>query len=583
MLALKQEPLPLFGPTLRISQQLHEDKYRQKGETFYEAMHRVATALCDSVPHKQELETILLEQRFLPAGRIQTGAGADKNVTLFNCFVSGTIEDTFTEQDGIMQRATEAAETMRRGGGVGYNFGSIRPAGTPIKTLGSVASGPISFMHIFDAVCKTVSSAGHRRGAQMGILPVSHPDIFEFVKAKQNDHSLTAFNISVGITDDFMFALKHGTPYNLEWEGQVVKTIDPKELWEEIMKSTWDYAEPGVIFLDRINKMNNLWYCEDIQATNPCSEQPLPPFGACLLGSFNLVKYIKVDQDTHSHCFDWAKFKRDIPCVVRAMDNVVDISMYPLPEQETEAKHKRRLGLGITGFANASEILGRPYGSEECKQFLHSVLKMLRDECYRASVNLAKEKGPFPLFDADYYLDGDFINSLPEGLREEIRQHGIRNSHLISIAPTGTISICADNVSSGIEPVFSYGYERKINTPNGQITEFFSDYAYREYGIKGKTAEQLTAQEHLDILLISQEYVDSAVSKTCNVSPNMPWEDFKELYLKAWEGGAKGLSTFNVGGKRMGILTTSTVEEKKEEGEALACYFDPATGTKSCG
>lgn len=583
MLALKQETLPLFGPTLRIAQQLHADKYRQEGETFYDAMNRVATALADNPVHKNELETILLEQRFLPAGRIQTGAGANKNVTLFNCFVSGTIEDNFTEQDGIMQRATEAAETMRRGGGVGYNFGSLRPNGTIIKALGSPASGPISFMHIFDAVCKTVSSAGHRRGAQMGILPVSHPDIFEFVRAKQNDHALTAFNISVGITDEFMNCLKNNTPYNLMWNGEVVKTIDPKELWEEIMKSTWDYAEPGVIFLDRINAMNNLWYCEDIQATNPCSEQPLPPHGACLLGSFNLVKYIKVDGDTQGYCFDWAKFKRDIPIVVRAMDNVVDISMYPLPEQETEARNKRRLGLGITGFANASEILGRPYGGDACKQFLHAVLRLLRDDCYRASVELAKEKGAFPLFNAEHYVDGGFIETLPEDLLEDIKRYGIRNSHLISIAPTGTISICADNVSSGIEPVFAYGYERKINTPSGQITENFTDYAYREYGVKGRMASQLSAQEHLDILLICQEYVDSAVSKTCNVPPDMPWEDFKDLYLKAWEGGAKGLSTFNVGGKRMGILTSSTVEEKKEEGEALACYFDPATGTKTCG
>lgn len=578
-----QNDLPLYGPTLKISERLHSEKYRQEGETFYEAMHRITTALSDNPVHKGELKDILLNQRFLPAGRIQTGAGSNKNVTLYNCFVSGVIDDNFTEEYGIMQRATEAAETMRRGGGVGYNFGTIRPSGTPIKTLGSVASGPISFMHIFDAVCKTVSSAGHRRGAQMGILPVHHPDIFEFVRAKQNDHSLTAFNISVGITDDFMYALKNGTTFNLEWEGKVVKTIDPKELWEEIMKSTWDYAEPGVIFLDTINNYNNLYYTETIDATNPCSEQPLPPHGACLLGSFNLVKYIKRSLVDNEPFFDWAMFKRDIPHVVRAMDNVVDISMYPLPQQEEEAKEKRRMGLGITGFANASEILKRPYGSDGCKQFLRAVLTMLRDTAYYTSVLLAKEKGAFPMLDKEMYLDSAFIKTLPEEIRDGIRKYGIRNSHILSIAPTGTISICADNVSSGIEPVFSHGYERKINTPTGQITEYFTDYAYREYGIKGRTADELSAQEHLDILLICQEYVDSAVSKTCNVSPNMPWDDFKELYMKAWEGGAKGLSTFNVGGKRMGILTSSTVEEKKEEGEALACYFDPTTGTKSCG
>ncbi len=573
-----------YGPTLKISQQLHSEKYRLPGETFEQSMARVAKALADkgNMRHEEDVLEVLLEQRFLPAGRIQTGAGSGREVTLYNCFVSGDIHDNFTNNGGIMQRATEAAETMRRGGGVGYNFGSIRPRGTPIKTLGSAASGPISFMHIFDAVCKTVSSAGHRRGAQMGILPVSHPDISEFVEAKQNSHALTAFNISVGITDDFMEALINKKPYTLQFENVPYKTIDPEDLWNKIMMSTWDYAEPGVIFLDRINDMNNLWYCEKIDATNPCSEQPLPPNGACLLGSFNLVKYINLDRETEEWVFNYAKLCGDVQTIVRAMDNVVDISLYPLEAQREEAHAKRRMGLGITGFANASEILGKPYGSEKSKEFLRAVLKLLMEMSYHTSAMLAKEKGAFPLFDKKKYLQGKFIQKLSPETRKLIEQYGIRNSHLISIAPTGTISLCADNVSSGIEPVFSYGYERTIITPDGPIVEFLSDYAYREYGVKGKTADSLTAKEHLEVLLVAQEYTDSAVSKTCNVSPEMPWEEFKDLYLQAWKGGAKGLSTFNVGGKRMGILTAK--EEKKDEPIAVeACFIDPLTGTKSCG
>jgi ribonucleoside-diphosphate reductase alpha chain len=570
-----------FGPKLKISQQLHSEKYRLPGESFEESMCRIASALSDDGVHEAEFRDCLLNQRFLPAGRIQTGAGSGRAVTLYNCFVSGDIDDNFTGHNGIMQRATEAAETMRRGGGVGYNFGSLRPAGDRITTLGSPASGPVSFMHIYDAVCKTVSSAGHRRGAQMGILPVSHPDIFEFVRAKQNSHALTAFNISVGITDDFMEALINKKPYTLHYKGKDYATIDPSDLWDEIMMSTWDYAEPGVIFLDRINEYNNLWYCENISATNPCSEQPLPPNGACLLGSFNLVKYTKYDHETRDYYYDYAHMIRDIRNVVRAMDNVVDISLYPLEAQKEEALAKRRMGLGITGFANASEILGYPYGSGASKDFLDAVLRTLRDYSYHTSVLLAKEKGAFPLFDANKYGQGKFIRSLPLDIQAEISKYGIRNSHLTSIAPTGTISICADNISSGIEPVFSYGYERKIRTATGEITEFFSDYAAREHNVRGKTADQLTAKEHLEVLLKTQEFVDSAVSKTCNVSPEMPWQEFKDLYLAAWKGGAKGLSTFNVGGKRMGILAAK--EEKKDDEEPIACYVNPDTGERSCG
>ena len=572
-----------MGPQLKISKQIHAEKYRLPGESFEQSMHRVASALSENQNHFNNLKDILINQRFLPAGRIQTGAGTNKNVTLYNCFVSGDIADNFTGSSGIMARATEAAETMRRGGGVGYNFGTLRPRNDTINSLGSPASGPVSFMHIYDAVCKTVSSAGHRRGAQMGVLPIEHPDIQEFIEAKQNGHALTAFNISIGVSDRFMASLHTGEPFQLRFGGKDYSRVNSRDLWDSIMRSTWDYAEPGVIFIDQINRMNNLWYCENITATNPCSEQPLPAHGACLLGSFNLVKYLKRDVDTNRWAFNWPAYYRDIGVVVRAMDNVVDISMYPLVEQKDEAFSKRRMGLGITGFANTSEVLGMTYGSKDSLGFLSAILQTLRDETYKQSVQLAKEKGSFPLFNKEKYLKSAFIETLPEDLRQDIYKFGIRNSHLTSIAPTGTISITADNVSSGIEPVFSHGYERKINTKDGQITEFFDDYAARNFGVRGRTADQCSASEHLGVLTVAQRFVDSAVSKTCNVSPTMPWEDFKQLYWKAWNAGCKGLSTFNVGGKRMGILTDKAKEVANDEEEGAACFIDPKTGERSCG
>lgn len=573
-----------YGPTLKISQQIHQEKYRLPGEDFQGAMNRVAGALSENSTQEQVLRDILLNQRFLPAGRIQTGAGTTKAVTLYNCFVSGDIDDNFTGRNGIMQRATDAAETMRRGGGVGYNFSTLRPRNDTINSLGSPASGPVSFMHIYDAVCKTVSSAGHRRGAQMGVLRVDHPDIEEFIEAKQNDHSLTAFNISVGITDGFMGHLHSSEPFPLKFNGKVHSMVSARDLWDRIMHSTWDYAEPGVIFIDQINRMNNLWYCENISSTNPCSEQPLPAHGACLLGSFNLVSYLKWDAEGSRWAFHWARYIDDIRHVVRAMDNVVDISMYPLVEQKDEAQSKRRMGLGITGFANTSEVLGYPYGSKDSLRLLEGILRTLRDMTYEVSTDLAKEKGAFPLFDKEKYLKGSYIETLPQHIRDRIYENGIRNSHLTSLAPCGTISLTSDNVSSGIEPVFSHGYERTINMPSGKITEFFSDYAARKYKVFGKTANELTAQEHLEVLQVSQKYIDSAVSKTCNVNPNMPWEDFKMLYWNAWNSGCKGLSTFNVGGKRMGIMKASAPKETlDDEQEGLACYINAETGEKTCG
>ena len=559
-------------------------KYCQKDETFDEKVSRIARTLSDDQRHKDNLKDVLGNMRFLPAGRVQSAIGSSRITTAYNCFVSGTIEDSMNT---IMEKASEAAETMRRGGGIGYDFSKIRPRGDKIKSLDSQASGPVSFMGIFDSICQTIASSGHRRGAQMGVLRVDHPDIEEFVSAKRNSDRLTGFNISVGITDKFMEALTNtnDSSFDLVFEHKTYKTICAKKLWDQIMESTWDWAEPGVLFVDRIAEMNNLHYCEEIVATNPCGEQPLPPYGACLLGSFNLTKYIVEDlQNT----FDFTQFKADIPEVVRAMDNVIDRTIYPLKQQSDEAKDKRRMGLGVTGLANAGEMLGLPYASDEFMDWAEKVFACLRDNCYKASALLAKEKGPFPLY-REEYLKSNFIRSLPQSVKKLIRENGIRNSHLTSIAPTGTISLVADNVSGGIEPVFSHYYDRTIQTFEGPKVERVEDYAYAK-GVEGKTANETTVQEHLSVLLLAQHYVDSACSKTCNVGDDVGYEEFKQVYVDAWKGGAKGCTTFRLSGKRYGVLTTVEEEKKdtaeiqpiQEEDKVEACFVDPQTGIREC-
>jgi len=397
-----------YGPTLPISQEIHETKYRSSGESFENAMSRVANALSDGPVHYREFRDILLDMRFLPAGRVQCAMGAQRQTTPYNCFVSGTIPDSM---DGIMYRAQEAATTMRLGGGIGYDFSTLRPCGDLIKSLESTSSGPVSFMGIFDAVCGTISSAGHRRGAQMGVLRIDHPDVMEFINAKRNSTRLTNFNVSLGVTDEFMMAVLADDTFDLRFGGRVYNTVRARDLWDEVMRSTWDWAEPGVLFIDTINRYNNLWYCETIAATNPCAEQPLPPYGACLLGSFNLVKYL-VGPTLGMYTFDYDQFAEDIYTVVRSMDNVVDRAIYPLEEQRKEAISKRRMGLGVTGAANAIEVLGFPYGSAAFNMVLGEILGCLRTNAYKASVRLASEKGKFPLYD-ERYLEGHHIQALP--------------------------------------------------------------------------------------------------------------------------------------------------------------------------
>lgn len=567
-----------MGPQTEVGEAVHTMKYRERGESFSDAMNRVAGALSEDPKHYRQLREVLLSMRFLPAGRIQSAMGSARSTTAYNCFVSGTIDDSFTEGSGsIMQRAVEAATTMRMGGGIGYDFSTLRPRGALIRKLGSQSSGPVSFMKIFDSVCGCVSSAGHRRGAQMGVLRVDHPDIMEFINAKRDESSLTNFNISVAVTDDFMQALQRGGDYHLRHGGEWHGTASARSVWDAIMRSTWEWAEPGVLFIDTINRLNNLWYCEHITATNPCAEQPLPPYGACLLGSFNLTQYVYRNHNTGRYEFAMHQLMDDIPIVVRAMDNVVDRARYPLREQELEAKGKRRMGLGVTGVANALEGMGYSYGSPDFCSTLDEILAVITREAYRASAILAEEKGSFTMYNESSYLDNDhsFVATrLDDETKDMIRAHGIRNSHLTSIAPTGTISLCADNVSSSIEPVWSLSAKRKINTPTGQELMLVEDWGHSNK-IVAKTTQQVTIDEHLAVLEVASRNVDSAVSKTLNCSDDITWEDFQAVYITAWKGGAKGCTTYRPAGSRVGIM-----EEAPPEGQS--CTIDPVTGSRTC-
>lgn len=595
-----------FGPRLQYSEQIHQEKYRVEGETFENAMARVARGLTDDEKHYNEFQEILLDMRFLPAGRIQSAIGASKIVTAHNCFVGGTIPDSFVTRDNllnssIMCRAGEGAETMRWGGGLGNDFSTLRPSGALIKKINSTSSGPIKFMGIFNAIGDATSSTGERRGAQMGILRIDHPDIFSFVKVKQDNHTLNRFNISVAVTDKFFEHLASGQPFPLVFEGEVYRYVDPVELWETLMQSTRDWAEPGVVFIDTINAKNNLYYCEKIAALNPCGEQPLPPHGACLLGSYNFTKYIRFLHGGKCY-FDYDQFAHDISIITRAMDNIIDKSNYPLPEQQLEAKNKRRMGIGGTGLANVGEVLGYPYGTPEFLAFEAKLNHLLTRLTYLASSSLAAEKGSFPLFDTDKYLQGEFIKTLDEDVQDSIRINGMRNSHLISWAPTGTISMTADNVSSSLEPVYQWRQQRPVIMPSGTVNMDLYDYGFREWHVRGRRAAngEVTAKQHVDVLVTAQKYTDSAVSKTVNCDGSMPMDEFKNIYLDAYARGAKGCTTFNKDGKRFGLFkseiesdhvpfpnSTYAIELHREEyvdayQEGSSCTFDPATGRKTC-
>jgi len=508
-----------------------------------------------------EFGNAVASYKFLPAGRILAGAGAERNVTLFNCFVMGRISDSM---DGIFSALREAALTLQQGGGIGYDFSTLRPKGAAVAGVGADASGPVSFMDVWDAMCRTIMSAGSRRGAMMATLAIDHPDIEEFIDAKHTPGRLTMFNLSVLVSDAFMNAVKADAMWPLKFGGKVYREVRARELWDRIMRATYEYAEPGVIFIDRINAQNNLGYCETISATNPCGEQPLPPYGACLLGSINLAQLVK-NPFGEDATLDEAALKRLTRTAVRLLDDIIDVSRFPLPEQRIEAKAKRRIGLGVTGLADALIFCRTRYGSPESIALIEQWLSVLNQAAYATSADLAKEKGSFPLFDAHEFLKRPHIMALPEDIRIGIAAHGIRNGLLTSIAPTGTISLFAGNVSSGIEPVFAYSYARKILKPDGlQIEEIVDDYAYREFHARfgEETAlpdyfvstQELSPDDHLRVQAAAQKYIDSSISKTINVPADISFHAFRDVYLKAYEMGCKGCTTYRPSETRGSVL-----------------------------
>ncbi|HZB91788.1 MAG TPA: adenosylcobalamin-dependent ribonucleoside-diphosphate reductase, partial [Stellaceae bacterium] len=560
-----------------ISQQIWDMKYRLKApdgtavdKTIEDTWRRVAAALAepegDPTLWTERFYEAMAGFKFLPAGRVVAGAGSARNVTLFNCFVMGTIPD---DMSGIFTHLREAALTMQQGGGIGYDFSSLRPKGAPVKGVGADASGPLSFMDVWDAMCRTIMSAGYRRGAMMATLRCDHPDIEAFIEAKREPGRLRMFNLSVLVTDAFMQAVKEDAPWELKFAGTTFKVVPARELWDRIMRATYAYAEPGVIFIDRINRRNNLHYCETISATNPCGEQPLPPYGACLLGSINLAALVR-DPFTAQARLDLAELQRLVPVAVRMMDNVVDVSRFPLPEQTHEAQAKRRIGLGVTGLADALILCGARYGSAQAVELTGQWMKAIEREAYLASAALAAEKGAFPLFDREPYLASETVAGLDADVRDAIAAHGIRNALLTSVAPTGTISLFADNVSSGLEPVFSFSYTRRVLMPDGsRKEEEVSDYAYRLFRrLKGEgaplpdyfvDAQQLMPADHLVMQASVQKYVDSSISKTINIPADFPFERFKDVYLQAYELGCKGCTTY-----RPNEVTGAVLEVKKD-------------------
>ncbi|TCP59792.1 ribonucleoside-diphosphate reductase class II [Rhodovulum bhavnagarense] len=575
-----------------IAEQIWDMKYRLKqadgtpvDQTVEDSWRRIARALAapeaDPAAWEEKFYAALEDFRFLPAGRITAGAGTGRNVTLFNCFVMGTIPDSMA---GIFDMLKEAALTMQQGGGIGYDFSTIRPKGASVLGVAADASGPLSFMDVWDAMCRTIMSAGSRRGAMMATMRCDHPDIEAFITAKQDAARLRMFNLSVLVTDAFMEAVKADGPWELQFDGKVYHTVQARDLWNKIMRATYDYAEPGVIFIDRINQMNNLRYCEEIAATNPCGEQPLPPYGACLLGSINLARLVRDPFESIAD-LDEAELDDLVATAVRMMDNVVEASRFALPQQEQEATDKRRIGLGVTGLADALLMVGLRYGSDEAARQTERWLHRIARAAYLASVQLAKEKGAFPLFDAEKYLASGALAHMDEDVRAAIADHGIRNALLTSIAPTGTISLYAGNVSSGIEPVFAYAYTRKVLQKDGSRTEEeVVDYAVRLWREKfGETelpdyfvnAQTLAPMDHVKMQAAAQKWVDSSISKTINCPEDISFDAFKDVYLQAYETGCKGCTTYRPNDVTGSVL--SVVEEKPEHATAEHVPVDDGT------
>jgi ribonucleoside-diphosphate reductase alpha chain len=562
-----------------ISHRVWETRYRQKGEgAITDSRERVARALAsvesDPDVYARRFLAILDDYRFLPGGRILAGAGSGRDVTLFNCFVMGLIEDSL---EGIFTALRESALTMQMGGGIGLDFSTLRPAGMRTKRVGAIASGPVSFMHVWDAMCATLVSSGNRRGAMMATLRCDHPDIENFITAKQQPGVLTHFNLSVQVTDAFMQAVEHDDDWTLlfpadslgeeadelpvvqsDWPGReaavacrVLRRLSARELWEKITQAAYDTAEPGVLFVDEINRENNLAWRERISATNPCGEIPLPPWGGCDIGSINLTAFIS-DPFGKEAAVEWESLEQVVHDAVRLLDNAIDLSHYPLPQQREQMQATRRIGLGITGLADAFMMLAIRYGDEASFSLASDIMQAIRDAAYRASIALAREKGAFPAFDASAYMASPFIERLPEDIREDIARYGLRNSHLLAIAPAGTISLLAGNLSSGLEPVFETRYRRRVLMDGEWQTFDVEDFGcrrWRELGLPGDPpslvgARELSPDLHLKMQASLQPFVDSAISKTVNIPESMPYADYSSLYIKAWRLGLKGVTTF---------------------------------------
>ena len=570
---------------MAISQQIWDMKYRLKDQngtfleqTVQDTWHRIAKALSEVETEPKKWETIfynaLTDFKFLPAGRITAGSGTKRNVTLFNCFVMGVIPDSMS---GIFDMLKEAALTMQQGGGIGYDFSTIRPKGSLVKGIAADASGPVSFMDVWDSMCRTIMSAGSRRGAMMATMRCDHPDIEEFIAAKSDSQKLRMFNLSVLVTDAFMDAVKKGEDWKLIYNNKVYSVIKAADLWDQIMRATYNFAEPGVIFIDRINATNNLSYCETITATNPCGEQPLPPYGACLLGSINLAKLVEQPFDKNAY-LDVSQLEYLVSTAVRMMDNVIEVSQFPLEAQKLEAKNKRRIGLGVTGLADALLMVGLRYGSDEAVKKTEKWMKTIALSAYKASINLAEEKGAFPLFDPEKFIVSGKMIQMDEDVKQAVHKFGIRNALLTSIAPTGTISLYAGNVSSGIEPVFAYSYKRKVLQNDGShVEEEVVDYAVQLWRDKFGdaplpdffvSAQNLTPADHVKMQAAAQKWVDSSISKTINCPEDISFDDFKEVYIQAYDTGCKGCTTYRPNEVTGSVLSAASEEKSASDQEA---------------
>ena len=570
---------------MAISQQIWDMKYRLKDQngtfleqTVQDTWRRIAKALSEVETEPKKWETIfynaLTDFKFLPAGRITAGSGTKRNVTLFNCFVMGVIPDSMS---GIFDMLKEAALTMQQGGGIGYDFSTIRPKGSLVKGIAADASGPVSFMDVWDSMCRTIMSAGSRRGAMMATMRCDHPDIEEFIAAKSDSQKLRMFNLSVLVTDAFMEAVKKGEDWKLIYNNKVYSVIKAADLWDQIMRATYNFAEPGVIFIDRINETNNLSYCETITATNPCGEQPLPPYGACLLGSINLAKLVEHPFDKNAY-LDVSQLEDLVSTAVRMMDNVIEVSQFPLEAQKLEAKNKRRIGLGVTGLADALLMVGLRYGSDEAVKKTEKWMKTIARSAYKASINLAEEKGAFPLFDPEKFIVSGNMIQMDEDVKKAVNKFGIRNALLTSIAPTGTISLYAGNVSSGIEPVFAYSYTRKVLQNDGShVEEEVVDYAVQLWRDKfGNapfpdffvSAQNLTPADHVKMQAAAQKWVDSSISKTINCPEDISFDDFKEVYIQAYDTGCKGCTTYRPNEVTGSVLSAASEEKSASDQEA---------------